>query len=206
MAGLLRVAAACLVLVAALPAGAAGQEGPGSVAQPAAAEVNRPASPGGDPSASGSLDLSRPADAARAGPDDLDDRPQWAEPGTGVSLLGSLVRMLVVLAVVVAIIYLTLNFGLRRLVQVPGRASVVTVHERIALEPKKSVYVVEAAGEYLLVGVGEGEVNLLGQLDKARVEEALARKQQAAASLARPFWERLTIKPAPRKPRDGDPS
>lgn len=206
MAGLLRVSAACLVLAAALPAGAAGQEGPGSVARPAAAEVERPASPGSDPSALGALASARPVDGAQAGQGELDDRPQWAEPGTGMSLLGALVRMLVVLAAVVAIIYLTLNFGLRRLVQAPGRASVVTVHERFALEPKKSVYVVEAAGDYLLVGVGEREVNLLGHLDKGRVEEALARKQQAAATSARPFWERLTIKPAPRKPQGGDPS
>jgi len=147
------------------------------------------------------------AEPREARPDrDPAERPELSEPGTGASLVGALVRMLVVLALVIALIYLTLNFGLRRLMQLPQSRSVVTVHERAPLEPKKSVYVVEVAGEFLLLGVGEGEINLLAKLDKERAEQALARKRQASRPAIKPFWERLSFKPSPRKPARGDPS
>ena len=190
---------ACFALAAALPARAAEAQADPDPAQLEAAAEARPAGPPGvvqEPPGGRSPD-------PREGPD---ERPDWAEPGSGESLVGALVRMLLVLALVIAIIYLTLNFGLRRLVQSPRRHSVVTVHERVPLEPKKTVYVVEAAGEYLLLGVGEHEVSLLAQLDKERAQQALARKQQSAKASSRPFWQRLTVKPPPRKPEGGEPS
>lgn len=124
-------------------------------------------------------------------------------PGPSESLLGALLRMLLVLALVLALVYLTLNFGLRRLMRVGARAqALVQVHERIPLEPKKSLYLVEAAGEYLLLGAGEGQVSLLTRIDPEKAREWLARRAALSQSGPRPFWDRLSVKP-PKPPGPG---
>jgi flagellar biosynthetic protein FliO len=47
-----------------------------------------------------------------------------------------------------------------------GRASgAVRVLARCPLEPRRSVYVIEAAGKCLLVGVGDGPMTVLAELD-----------------------------------------
>ncbi|MDB4982013.1 MAG: Flagellar biosis protein [Myxococcales bacterium] len=49
-----------------------------------------------------------------------------------------------------------------------GRASgAIRVVARCPLEPRRSVYVIEAAGRCFLVGVGDGPMAVLAELDKA---------------------------------------
>jgi flagellar biogenesis protein FliO len=49
-----------------------------------------------------------------------------------------------------------------------GRAcGAVRVLGRCPLEPRRSVYVIEAAGKCLLVGVGDGPMTVLAELDAA---------------------------------------
>ena len=49
-----------------------------------------------------------------------------------------------------------------------GRASgAIRVLARCPLEPRRSVYVIEAAGKCLLVGVGDGPMTVLAELDAA---------------------------------------
>jgi flagellar biosynthetic protein FliO len=45
----------------------------------------------------------------------------------------------------------------------------VRVVARCPLEPRRSLYVVETAGRCLLVGVGEGPMTLLAELDPAKL-------------------------------------
>jgi flagellar biosynthetic protein FliO len=105
-----------------------------------------------------------------------------------------LVRTFIVLGLVVVLIYLVLNVGLRRLVGisglVSGRGSVVKVLERTALEPKRSLYLVQAAGEYFLVGATDGGLTLLAKLDAAEVERLRTEKGDPPSG-GTPFWERL---------------
>jgi flagellar biosynthetic protein FliO len=56
----------------------------------------------------------------------------------------------------------------------------VRVLARCPLEPRRSVYVIEAGGRCLLVGVGEGPMTVLAELDAERV------RAESAASAGSP--------------------
>lgn len=119
--------------------------------------------------------------------------PAPADDG-GPSLGWMLLRTLVVLALVVALIYLTLNWGLRKLMGVkglPGQGSgVVKVMERIPLDPKRSLFVIQVAEEYLLLGGGEGAVNLLAKIDREAMEKIKAERASRPQPLS-PFLQKL---------------
>lgn len=56
-----------------------------------------------------------------------------------------------------------------------GRATgAVKVLARCPLEPRRSVYLIETAGRCFLVGVGDGPMSLLAEVDGAKVESAVA--------------------------------
>ena len=130
--------------------------------------------------------------------------PSWEDPtldssakaGEEQESLGwTLVRTLLVLGAVIASIYLTLNVGLRRLMglqgQSLGRQPVVSVVERLPLDPKRSLFVVKAADEYLLVGGGEAGLQLLSKLDREAVERIREQRPQTAVVPLSPFLQKL---------------
>ncbi len=115
-----------------------------------------------------------------------------AEPD---SLGWTLIRTLLVLGAVVASIYLTLNVGLRRLMglqaQSAGRQPLVSVVERLPLDQRRSLFVVKAADEYLLVGGGEAGLQLLSKLDAEAVERIRAQRPQTNVVPLSPFLQKL---------------
>jgi flagellar protein FliO/FliZ len=106
-----------------------------------------------------------------------------------------LFRTLLVLGAVVASIYLTLNVGLRRLMGLQqvsaGRQPLVSVVERLPLDPRRSLFVVKAADEYLLVGGGEAGLQLLSKLDSEAVERIRAQRPQTNVVPLSPFLQKL---------------
>ena len=87
---------------------------------------------------------------------------------------GLLLRTLLALAIVIALVWILLRWGLRRLT--PGAAGggrALRVVARQTLDGRRSVVLVEAAGRYLLLGVAEGSVRLITELERAQVDEAL---------------------------------
>jgi len=108
-----------------------------------------------------------------------------------------LARTALVLALIVALIYLTLNVGLRRLMGVralpAGRKPVVTVLERVPLSQKHSLFVVQAAGDYLLLGSGESGVSLVSRLNADAMEQPLPKSESSTT----PFLEKLLSKREP---------
>jgi flagellar biogenesis protein FliO len=68
----------------------------------------------------------------------------------------------------------------------------VTVLERVPLDQKRSLFVVEAAGEVLLVGGGDGSLSLISKLDRAEVDKlrAAAASSRGPAQLS-PFLQKL---------------
>ena len=137
--------------------------------------------------------------------------PKVAEPPDPVPVddlnLGwTLVRTFVVLGIVIMAIYVTLNFGLRRLMgitSVPRGQNVVQVVERIPLDQKRAMFVVKAAGEYLLIGGGDGALQLIAKLDPTEVEK-LQQQRPPNISLS-PFLQKLLKRrdvPAPPAPGD----
>lgn len=103
---------------------------------------------------------------------------------------------MIVLAMVVALAYLTLNIGLRKLlgIKAPVGTSVVTVLERVALDQKRSLFVVEAAGEVLLLGGAENALSLLTKLDRREVERLKTVPPASSVQLS-PFLKKLLGKP-----------
>src|SRR5450432_4201312 len=56
-----------------------------------------------------------------------------------------------------------------------GKASgAIRIVARCPLEPRRSVYVIEAAGRCFLVGVGEGPMSMLAELDAGALPRASA--------------------------------
>lgn len=131
--------------------------------------------------------------------------PDSAHPEE-LNLGWTLVRTFVVLGFVIMAIYVTLNFGLRRLMGIsamPRGQAVVQVVERIPLDQKRAMFVVKAAGEYLLIGGGDGALQLIAKLDASEVEKL---QQQRPPSIAlSPFLLKLLKRrdvPAPPAPGD----
>ena len=76
-----------------------------------------------------------------------------------------LVQTTLALVAVCALAVLVLRLLRRR----SSGARGLRVVARLALEPRRSMYVVEAAGKFLLVGVGDGPMTTLAELDATEV-------------------------------------
>jgi flagellar biogenesis protein FliO len=111
------------------------------------------------------------------------------------SLGWTLVRTVLLLLAVLACIYLTLNVGLRRLMGLhglsAGRQPLVSVVERVPLDPRRTLFVLKAADEYLLVGGGEGGLQLLSKLDTQAVDRIRAEHPPATVIPLSPFLQKL---------------
>ncbi len=104
---------------------------------------------------------------------------ELAGNGEELNLGWTLFRTALVLGIVIALVYLTLNVGLRKLLGIKPSTSrgLVTVLERVALDQKRSLFVVKAGGEVLLLGGSDASLSLIAKLDAAEVE-----RQQVHAS------------------------
>jgi flagellar protein FliO/FliZ len=112
------------------------------------------------------------------------------------SLSWTLARMLLTLGAVMALIYLTLNVGLRRLMGLQGAAlgnqPIVAVVERVPLDQRRTLLVLKAANEYLLVGSGESGLQLLSKLDAEAVERIRSQRPQSNEVVPlSPFLQKL---------------
>jgi len=120
------------------------------------------------------------------------------------SLGWMLTRTLLLFGGVVASIYLTLNVGLRKLMGLQGvpmgRPSVVSVLERVPLDQRRTLFVLKAADEYLLVGGGESGLQLLSKLDTEAVERIRSERPPAKVVSLSPFLQKLLAR------RDATPS
>lgn len=169
--------ALCLLLAASAAAGAP-DAGSAVDADAGAAAAD------GDRSPAGSAGRAEPAPGST-----------WEESprGTPEEELGfgwALLRLFVVLGLVVAITYLVLNQGLRRLLGLKGlvgarSGAVLEVVERAPLDPKGALYVVRAAGDYLLLGRSEAGLSMLAKLDAEEVKRLLESRPSPGALLQR---------------------
>jgi flagellar protein FliO/FliZ len=174
----------CVVAALAVPAGALAAE---DVAKPAAPPIAAPptATPAATPT---------PPPEAKPAPPDLTN-PDYASQGLdeSPSFAGNIFRMLAALGVTLALIYIVLNFGLRRLMgarAIPIGGAVVSVVQRLQVDPKHSLLVVKAAGEYLLVGSADAGMSLISKLDAETVERLQRERAQAAPAMS-PFLQKL---------------
>jgi flagellar biogenesis protein FliO len=89
-----------------------------------------------------------------------------------------LFETLCILIGVCALAWLVLRFGVKRLYGTgagPGGNGPLRVLARLPLEPRRTVYIVDAAGKTLLVGASEaGPLTVLAELDEHAVAAAMA--------------------------------
>lgn len=161
---------------------------PAAVAAPAPAGEPALPPPVADarPTMEPELPRSQPPDLAAA---DLD--VGWA-----------LLRTMVVLGMVVLLAWLTLNVGLRKLMGIRPAVGtqLITVLERVPLDQKRALFVVEAAGEVLLVGGGDAGLSLLAKLDKAEVDRLRAAGGEGGLKLSPLVQKLLGRKDVPPPP------
>lgn len=87
--------------------------------------------------------------------------PEADLPGFATSLLLSLFS----LAVVALVAYVTLRWLSRT--GLGGRTNLIRVRGRCTLEPRRSLYLVETGGRCFLIGVGDGPIGLVAEIDQA---------------------------------------
>ncbi len=185
------------------PAAAAKASAPSQPPAPAQAPAQPVAPAAGAASGQPAAGAQAPAQPAAAAPElaapakgELPD-PFEAQPTAeeSESMGWMLVRTVLLLLAVLASIYLTLNVGLRKLMGLQGvgvgRQSVVSVVERVPLDQRKALFVLKAADEYLLVGSGEGGLQLLSKLDTQAVERIRAERPPANVVPLTPFLQKL---------------
>lgn len=156
----LGLALAAGLLAAAAPASAA--RPPGEAPPPA--EPPREVAPSTD---AASLDARFASDEEGA---PLDG---YAAPGFGRSF----VEMLVVLGAVCLLAYLLLGKVLPRVLRVPtptASGRLLTVLDRLPIDPRRSILVVKMGDEHFLVGSAEQGLTLLARLDPGEVRDAMA--------------------------------
>jgi flagellar biogenesis protein FliO len=105
--------------------------------------------------------------------------------GGGGSYAAFLIETLLILAGVCALAWAVIRFALPKVMGargvVGGGKGVLRIVARMPLEPRKTLYVVEAAGKTLLVGVSDGgPMTTLAELDGKRVDEVEAEARAAA--------------------------
>ena len=106
--------------------------------------------------------------------------PWDVQKASDESIGAMLFRTLLVLGIVVMLAYISLNWGLRKLMGIkpPGTGGgVISVVERVALDQRKALFLIKAANEYLIVGGGDTGLNLITKVDPQEVERFLAEKR-----------------------------
>ena len=89
-------------------------------------------------------------------------------PAVGMGeLIGPLAKTMLMLCVVLLIVYLTLHKGLGKLVERQNVGKRVKVVERVVLDQKRSLFLIELDGKQLLLAAGEGGILLLRDVDPA---------------------------------------
>jgi flagellar protein FliO/FliZ len=91
-----------------------------------------------------------------------------------------LAQTLLALAAVCLIAILALRYGLRRLSVFGGReGGRIKVVERVAMDARRSLYLVDVGGRLLLLGAGDGPMTLLAEIDAASLPPVPERRRLA---------------------------
>jgi flagellar biogenesis protein FliO len=100
-------------------------------------------------------------------PPDLSEPVDVDDP-TGVAgalddLIWPFIKTMLMLCLVLGLVYLTLNKGLGKLMQRTQAGKRIKVVERVTLDQRRAIFLVEVDGEEILLAAGEGGVVRLDQ-------------------------------------------
>lgn len=91
-----------------------------------------------------------------------------------ISFFLMLLRTVVVLGLVCGLAYVLFRLILPRLQFSTSTHRLVRIVDRVALDARRNLYVVEVANRWLLIGSSEAGVQLISELDAATVKEEAA--------------------------------
>jgi flagellar protein FliO/FliZ len=116
--------------------------------------------------------------------------------GSSTNFLWVLLQTIMALTFVCGLAYVIFRVILPRLSVGFSSNNMVRVIDRIGLEARKNLYVIEVAGRWLLIAVSESGVQLIAELDAeaaAEAERELAQTRQAPrnAVLGKSFADKL---------------
>ena len=107
-----------------------------------------------------------------------------ARDGYGTSLVGDFLKMVVVLAAVCLLAYLllgkflprvlALNPAMRRSMGASPGHGIIKVVDRLPLDTRRTVFLLEVQGAFYLVGTTEHSMNLISEVDPESLAEPLA--------------------------------
>ena len=99
--------------------------------------------------------------------------PSQPADGGGFGLFWMFVQTMFALALVCGLAYFLFRWLLPRMQQVSGTdRSMVRVVDRVGIDARKSLLVIEVTGRWLLVATSEAGVHLISELDATSAEEA----------------------------------
>lgn len=91
-----------------------------------------------------------------------------------VSFIGILVQTLLALAAVCALAYVVFRVVLPKLQAGQNSGQIIRIVERVGIDTRRSLIVVEVAGKWLLVSISENGVHLVSELNQQEAEQAEA--------------------------------
>ena len=101
---------------------------------------------------------------------------------SGRSLLWMFVQTIMALGFVCLLAYVVLRIVLPRLNVATAGKGMVNVIDRTQLDQRRSLYVVEVTGRWLLIASSEGGVQLISELDAEKAEQEAEAMDAAAVS------------------------
>jgi flagellar biogenesis protein FliO len=112
-----------------------------------------------------------------------------------------LLETILILVGVCVLVWVVLRFGVRRLYAPTGANGPIRVVARQPLEPRRTLYIIEAGGKTLLIGVSDGgPMTTLAELDGNDVERDLPRARRSS------FLDLLIRSRSPSSPAQQPPS
>ena len=106
-----------------------------------------------------------------------------------MNFIWMIVQTILTLAVVCGLAYLLFRVLLPRFGLTSSNAESIEVLERLSLEPGKSIFIVRVGEQHLLIGVAEGSVSLLKEIED--YDAVSAKTASSSDSLASGFSEKL---------------
>ena len=123
----------------------------------------------------------------------LDDEDRGEAPADAPSLVGTLIQMIGVLGTVCLLAYLVLGKLLPRLLRVPnpsGRTKIMRVVDRLPIDQRRSILIIEVGDQYFMVGASEGNISLISRVEADTIAQATPPSTGTPAGLGR-FAEAL---------------
>lgn len=107
---------------------------------------------------------------------------QYEGGGGAVSFLLMLLQTLFALALVCGLAYVIFRWVLPRLQVTRSANSMIRIVDRVALDTRKSMFVIEVGGRWLLIASSEAGVQLLSELDAATAARLADELEQSRLS------------------------